>query len=60
MTLKVVAFSVDGKKSMIVEKTAPKTNPEELGRLAGEELQKQGVNELALNWREKVEEWNKQ
>ena len=60
MTLKVVAFSVDGKKSMIVEKTGPKTKPEELGKLAGQELQKQGVDELALNWREKVEEWNKQ
>lgn len=60
MTLKVVAFSVDGKKSMIVEKTGPKDKPEELGKLAGEELQKQGVDELALNWREKVEEWNKQ
>ena len=60
MTLKVVVFSVDGKKSMIVEKTGPKDKPEELGKLAGEELQKQGVDELALNWREKVEEWNKQ
>ena len=60
MTLKVVAFSVDGKKSMIVEKTGPKDNPDELGKLAGKELQKQGVDELALNWREKVEEWNKQ
>ena len=60
MTLKVVAFSVDGKKSMIVEKTGPKNNPDELGKLAGKELQKQGVDELALNWREKVEEWNKQ
>jgi len=59
MTIKVIAFSVDGKKSMTVEKQGPKDNPKELGRLAGEELQKQGVNELALNWREKVEEWNK-
>ena len=59
MTLKVVAFSVDGKKSMTVEKTGPKNNPQELGKLAGEELQKQGIDELALNWREKVEEWNK-
>jgi len=59
MIIKVIAFSVDGKKSMRVEKQGPKDNPKELGRLAGEELQKQGVNELALNWREKVEEWNK-
>ncbi len=60
MTIRVVAFSVDGKKSMIVEKTGPKDNPKELGKLAGKELQNQGVDELALNWREKVEEWNKQ
>jgi len=44
---------------MTVEKTGSKNNPQELGKLAGEELQKQGINELALNWREKVEEWNK-
>jgi len=59
MKIKVMAFSVDGKKSMVVEKQGPKDSPKELGKLAGEELQKQGVNELALNWREKVEEWNK-
>ncbi len=59
ITIKVMAFSIDGKKSMVVEKEGPKDNPQELGKLAGEELQKQGVNELALNWREKVEEWNK-
>jgi len=59
MIIKVMAFSVDGKKSLVVEKQGPKDNPKELGRLAGEELQKQGVNELAINWREKVEEWNK-
>jgi hydroxymethylbilane synthase len=27
--------------------------------MAGEELDKQGVKDLALNWREKLEEWNK-
>ena len=54
-----MAFSVDGKKSLFVEKTGEKTNPNELGKLVGEELAAKGVNELALNWREKVEEWNK-
>jgi len=43
---------------MMVEKTGPKDNPDELGKLVGQELQKQGVDKLALNWREKVEEWN--
>ena len=60
MTLCVAAFSVDGKQSMIVEQTKGKEDPQALGDLAGQELQKKGVKELALNWREKVEEWNKQ
>ena len=59
MTLTVVAFSVDGKKSLQVSKTGDKNNPKSLGKMAGEELREKGVNELALNWREKVEEWNK-
>jgi len=59
MTLSVVAFSVDGEKSLQVNKTGNKTDPKSIGKSAGEELRKKGVNELALNWREKVEEWNK-
>jgi hydroxymethylbilane synthase len=59
MTLSVVAFSVDGKKSIQVNKTGDKKDPKSLGKSAGEELREKGVNELALNWREKVEEWNK-
>jgi len=59
MTLTVVAFSVDGKKLLQVKKTGDKKNPKSLGKSAGEELREKGVNELALNWREKVEEWNK-
>ncbi len=59
MTLTVSAFSVDGEKSIIVNESGPKNEPASLGKKAGEELQKKGVNDLALNWREKVEEWNK-
>ncbi|MBA4718072.1 MAG: hydroxymethylbilane synthase [Nitrosopumilus sp.] len=59
MTLTVVAFSVDGKKSIQVSKTGNKEDPKSLGKNTGEELREKGVNELALNWREKVEEWNK-
>jgi len=59
MTLSVVAFSVDGKKSIQVKKSGDKKDPKSLGKRAGEELREKGVNELALNWREKVEEWNK-
>ena len=57
--LTVHAFSVDGKKSLTVTTSGNKNNPNLIGQAAGEELQKKGVNDLALNWREKVEEWNK-
>jgi hydroxymethylbilane synthase len=59
MTLTVFAFSVDGKQSLQVSKTGKKDDPQSLGQLTGEELRAKGVNDLALNWREKVEEWNK-
>jgi len=59
MTLTVFAFSVDGKQSLHVSKTGKKNDPQLLGKSVGEELQSKGVNDLALNWREKVEEWNK-
>ncbi len=59
MTLSVSAFSVDGKQSLQVDKTGKKDDPKSLGKSAGEELRTKGVNDLALNWREKVEEWNK-
>jgi len=59
LSLKVIAFSVDGKKSMVVKKTGDKNDPITLANIVGRELIKQGVNDLALNWREKVKEWNK-
>ncbi|MFQ5497175.1 MAG: hydroxymethylbilane synthase [Nitrosopumilus sp.] len=59
MTLTVSAFSVDGKQSLQVSKNGTKEDPKSLGKLVGEELRMKGVNDLALNWREKVEEWNK-
>ena len=59
MKLTVVVYSIDGTKSILVEKTGSKDDPSSLGKLAGEELNNKGVNELAINWREKVEEWNK-
>ena len=58
MTLAVSAFSVDGKRSISVHKTGKKEDPKSLGRDAGEELRAKGINDLALNWREKVKEWN--
>lgn len=59
MTLSVTAFSVDGVQSIRVDKTGDKSDPHTLGKLVGQELLKKGVNDLALNWRQKVEEWNK-
>jgi len=59
MTLTVFAFSVDGQQSLEVSKTGKKDDPQILGKIVGEELRTKGVNDLALNWREKVEEWNK-
>jgi len=59
ITLDVVAFSVDGKKSIHVKKSGDKNDPYSIGKSAGEELCEKGINDLALNWREKVEEWNK-
>jgi hydroxymethylbilane synthase len=59
LSLQVSAFSVDGKKFLYVNKTGSKSDPYSLGKSVGEELREKGVNDLALNWREKVEEWNK-
>ena len=58
MTLTVSAFSVDGKKAIEVNQTGEKQDPYSLGKSVGEELCRKGVKDLALNWREKVEEWN--
>jgi len=59
MILTVIAFSVDGKQSLQVNKTGAKEDPKSLGKRVGQELREKGVHDLALNWREKVEEWNK-
>jgi hydroxymethylbilane synthase len=59
ITLDVIAFSVDGTKSIKVSVTGDKNNPYSIGKSAGEQLREKGINDLALNWREKVEEWNK-
>ena len=59
MDLTVSAFSVDGKQFLQVNKIGKTQDPISLGKIAGEELCRKGVNDLALNWREKVEEWNK-
>ena len=59
MTLRVTAFSVDGSDAIEVEETGPKSDPVSLGRSAADRLQKKGIGRLALNWRAKLNEWNK-
>ena len=60
LILKVGVYSMDGKKSILIEESGPIDNPFELGQKIGNELKSQGVSEIASNWREKLEEWNKQ
>jgi len=59
MNLVVVAYSIDGTKSIIVQQNGSRADPYGLGKSVAEELIQKGVNELALDWREKLEEWNK-
>lgn len=59
LTLNVIVYSVDGNKSINVQNTGDFFQAAELGEQAALELAKKGVAELAKNWREKVEEWNK-
>jgi len=59
LKLTVTAYSVDGKKSITLEKTGDLEKPKNLGQSMGEELKKSGIAEIASNWRESLEEWNK-
>ena len=60
LTLKVAVYSMDGKKSIILEKSDNINNAIELGKSLGDELKDRGVSGIASNWREELEEWNKQ
>lgn len=59
VNLTVVAYSIDGTQALIVQKSGSKSDPFNVGKQAADELQQKGVNELAKDWRQKVEEWNK-
>jgi hydroxymethylbilane synthase len=59
LRLHVIIYSVDGSKSINVEKTGEPSQAKELGKQLASELAAKGIAELAKNWREKVEEWNK-
>ena len=60
LILKVGVYSMDGKKSILIEESGTIDKPFDLGKKIGNELKSQGVSEIASNWREKLEEWNKQ
>jgi hydroxymethylbilane synthase len=60
LILKVGVYSMDGKKSILIEENGTIDNPLELGKKIGNKLKSQGVSEIASNWREKLEEWNNQ
>ncbi len=59
LKLTVSAYSVDGKISIKLEKTGDVDNPKNLGQELGKELKKSGIAEIASNWRESLDEWNK-
>ncbi len=59
LNLNVIVYSIDGSKSINVEITGDFLQAIELGKQAALALTEKGIAELAKNWREKVEEWNK-
>jgi len=59
LDLTVVAYSIDGKQALVVTKSGNKSNPYQIGKEAADELQQKGVNDLAKDWRAKLDEWNK-
>jgi hydroxymethylbilane synthase len=59
LDLTVIAYSIDGKQALIVTKSGNKSNPYQIGKQAANELQQKGVNDLAKDWRAKLDEWNK-
>lgn len=58
LRLKVVVYSVDGSKSIMVERDSEINQANELGKQVATELKEKGISDIAKNWREKVEEWN--
>jgi len=59
LTLDVTVYSVDGSKFIAITRDSQSGNAKELGKQVASELATKGIEELAKNWREKVEEWNK-
>ncbi len=58
LKLKVIVYSIDGRKSIMVEKDSEINKANDLGKQVATELREKGISEIAKDWREKVEEWN--
>ena len=58
LKLKVIVYSIDGSKSIMVEKDSETSKANDLGKQVATELKERGIADIAKDWREKVEEWN--
>ena len=58
LKLKVMVYSIDGSKSIMVERDSEINKANDLGKQVATELREKGIADIAKNWREKVEEWN--
>ncbi|CUR51209.1 putative porphobilinogen deaminase [Nitrosotalea devaniterrae] len=58
LKLKVIVYSIDGSKSIMVEKDSETSKANDLGKQVATELKEKGIADIAKDWREKVEEWN--
>lgn len=59
LVLNVTAYSVDGDRRLSVRRESAPGEARDLGRLAAADLAAKGIEELARDWRAKVEEWNR-
>ena len=58
LDIHAVAFSIDGKTRIDTAQTGLRVDAVDIGKAAAHKLYQKGVGQLALNWREKVAEWN--
>ncbi len=58
LKLKVMVYSIDGSKSIMVERDSETNKAIDLGKQVATELREKGIADIAKDWREKVEEWN--
>jgi len=58
LKLKVIVYSIDGSRSIMVERDSETSKANDLGKQVATELKEKGIADIAKDWREKVEEWN--